>query len=414
MTRSAARQEEAPAPPDGDPDRGTGRRLVLVDDMLSARNPSTAPLVLALPELRKLGWELEFWGDRLDEDLRDSVTHRWVPALKKRWLPPVVSMTARNLAGGLRLLGSGARRSDTVFLTTGGRFLFADILWFHFYNHGWFRRQSAGIEWGPESPLRRFTSLWGCGVDTLALNCPVPRRILPVSDAIADQIRDDFPGQDVRTLPNCVDAGRFDSGLRRARGSELRGEFGFREDETILLFVSQGHFARKGFWLAIKAVREARRRTGDPYRLVVLGGRGRTLDRIRKHLASLDPDWADWLTLVGWTDRVPEYMAAADALFFPSYFEAFSLVEIEAAAMGLPLVLTRHPGSEMILEEGVNGFLSGFELDELVAVLGKVRNSPPVITRPSIGRALTPARWALELQAHLEDVLRAKKEDLLS
>ena len=52
---------------------------------------------------------------------------------------------------------------------------------------------------------------------------------------------------------------------------------------------------------------------------------------------------------------MPKYLAAADALLFPSYSEAFALVEIEAAAMGLRLYLTPHHGSEMILREGQNG-----------------------------------------------------------
>jgi len=44
-------------------------------------------------------------------------------------------------------------------------------------------------------------------------------------------------------------------------------------------------------------------------------------------------------------------------------------VEIEAAAMGLPLLLTPHHGSEMILKDGVNGLVLPFDAAGIAAII---------------------------------------------
>ncbi len=81
------------------------------------------------------------------------------------------------------------------------------------------------------------------------------------------------------------------------------------------------------------------------------------------------PDWREWITFTGNVPDVERYFAAADGLLFPSYSEAFALVEIEAAACGLPLFLTHHHGSEMILEDGVNGRWLEFDSEKIADVL---------------------------------------------
>jgi hypothetical protein len=46
-----------------------------------------------------------------------------------------------------------------------------------------------------------------------------------------------------------------------------------------------------------------------------------------------------------------------------------ALVEVEAAACGLPLFLTPHHGSEMVLRDRLNGRLLEFDADAIARVL---------------------------------------------
>lgn len=60
---------------------------------------------------------------------------------------------------------------------------------------------------------------------------------------------------------------------------------------------------------------------------------------------------------VGKLKDVRPWLAASDALVFPSYREGFPNVVIEAGAMGLPSIVTDINGSREIVQDGVNGLI---------------------------------------------------------
>lgn len=60
---------------------------------------------------------------------------------------------------------------------------------------------------------------------------------------------------------------------------------------------------------------------------------------------------------VGNQKDVRPWLAASDALVFPSYREGFPNVVIEAGAMGLPSIVTDINGSREIIQDGVNGLI---------------------------------------------------------
>lgn len=60
---------------------------------------------------------------------------------------------------------------------------------------------------------------------------------------------------------------------------------------------------------------------------------------------------------VGQQADVRPYMAASDALVFPSYREGFPNVVLEAGAMGLPVIVTDINGSNEIIENEKNGLI---------------------------------------------------------
>src|SRR5204862_4960240 len=103
----------------------------------------------------------------------------------------------------------------------------------------------------------------------------------------------------------------------------------------------------------------------------VVGGREERVAALQAQLGAQDAGWREYTTFTGNVPDVERYFAASDAFLFPSYSEAFALVEVEAAACGLPLFLTRHHGSEMILEDGVNGQFVEFEAHQIAAILGE-------------------------------------------
>ena len=58
---------------------------------------------------------------------------------------------------------------------------------------------------------------------------------------------------------------------------------------------------------------------------------------------------------VGWQEDVRPFIAAADALVFPSYREGFPNVPIQAGALGKPCIVTDINGCNEIIKDGLNG-----------------------------------------------------------
>jgi glycosyltransferase involved in cell wall biosynthesis len=137
--------------------------------------------------------------------------------------------------------------------------------------------------------------------------------------------------------------------------------------------------------------------------LLVVGGSADRLAKLQAQLEQAHPTWRQIVTFTGMVPDVERYFAASDAFLFPSYSEAFALVEVEAAACGLPLFLTRHHGSEMILEEGVNGRYVDFEAEGIARVLGEFvrgdwRSSPGV----HLKQALDSEAYATRLADYID------------
>jgi glycosyltransferase involved in cell wall biosynthesis len=60
-------------------------------------------------------------------------------------------------------------------------------------------------------------------------------------------------------------------------------------------------------------------------------------------------------------------MAAHDVFVFPSLFEGFGLVLLEAMAMGLPIIATPHTAAPDLITDGVEGFIVPVRSSQAIA-----------------------------------------------
>jgi len=95
---------------------------------------------------------------------------------------------------------------------------------------------------------------------------------------------------------------------------------------------------------------------GDPWELVVLGS-GSEAARLRRLERSLSLDGVIWPGFVQY-DQLPIYYGLASAFIHPARQEAWGLVVNEAAAAGLPLLVSDTVGARYeLVNDGVNGRL---------------------------------------------------------
>jgi glycosyltransferase involved in cell wall biosynthesis len=179
------------------------------------------------------------------------------------------------------------------------------------------------------------------------------RRIVVPSRGLARELAEEYPytQKKLHLLPNPVDMGRMAPPADFDRVG-FRCELGAVAEDVVLVFVALGHFERKG----LPALLGALQQVAQPnLKLMVVGGQPGLITDYQEKARGLG--LGDRVIFAGTTRDVRPYFWAADAFVFPSYYEAFSLVSLEAAAAGLPLIATPINGVEEFLRDGENGIL---------------------------------------------------------
>ena len=175
--------------------------------------------------------------------------------------------------------------------------------------------------------------------------------LLALSKKVADeyQLYHDVPRERIRVVYNGVDVDRFSPMRRDEFRDSTRRQLGIPHDAVLALAVAH-NFQLKGVPTLLRAL-EILAPKRLPLYTVVVGGKW-----IRP--------WQLWakahqlpVAFVGaQLDTVPFY-AAADMLVHPSFYDSCSLVLLEAAASGLPLLVSKENGAAELLRDKVEGLL---------------------------------------------------------
>jgi UDP-glucose:(heptosyl)LPS alpha-1,3-glucosyltransferase len=144
--------------------------------------------------------------------------------------------------------------------------------------------------------------------------------------------------------------GDLEGGRRRVR-EQWRSRFGIGAEEPVFLFVGSG-FRRKGVGVLVDAAILLGAR-GVPFRVIVVG-KGDARPYLRKAArAGLDGR----ILFTGALAGAGDFYLGADAFLFPTVYEPFGIVCLEAMAYGLPVVTTRVAGASEVLREGESGYV---------------------------------------------------------
>lgn len=322
-------------------------------------------LLQLIEGLRRLGHEVTVIA-RVCELAPDSgVRFRRVPGPKR---PFLLAYPWFLLAGTLAV----RRWRVGVVQTTGAIVLNrVDATAVHYCHH-------AGI--ATPSRATRLTRLYMRAVaqlnralERLCYGIKSPRALVCVSDGVADELRRYFPAAAgrVRTIHNGVDLSAFAPGARLTEARELRARLGIPAERRVAAFVGS-EWERKGLEPAIRAL------VGAPgWDLVVAGGGDR--ERYEQLAVRLGVERSvHWL---GVTRDVPLVMALAEALVFPSSYEAFPLVALEAAASGLAILATPVNGVRELIADGESGLLIEQDPRSIAAALQRLAENPMLLER---------------------------------
>jgi glycosyltransferase involved in cell wall biosynthesis len=282
----------------------------------------------------------------------------------------------------------------------------ADIRYIHYWNSALLEEHAARRDTFPLPVTKKLPAMLAARDERAAVkSARAADSWWVVSRSLAEKIQLGGAAGHFEVLPNQYDPLRFNPAVRTEWRDRMRADYGFQPDEKILVFSAFGHFERKGLRQAIEAV-ELLRRKGHAVRLLVLGGTPATVERFR---GSLTPAQRDGCVFAGLVDSIERHLVTADGLLFPSHFEAFSLAEIEAAALGLRLYLTPHYGSEMILREPDNGRLLPWDAAGMAEVIARDITAGMLgQTHQVMAEAITPEVYGRTLRTLYQDAIGRK------
>jgi len=187
-------------------------------------------------------------------------------------------------------------------------------------------------------------------------------RVIAVSRKIADELREfyGFAGQ-ISVIHHGIDAASIESTVHRINRIKIRRELGFRSNETVALYV--GDLTKAHTYLKQLAAELPR------VKLLIV------TKSTRYHWTSAN------VKIVPATDEIARYYAAADAFVFPTTYDAFGLVVLEAMAAGLPVSTSDRAGAAEIMTCGEDGFV--FRLNEWVQKTAGALGNPADFLRIS-------------------------------
>jgi UDP-glucose:(heptosyl)LPS alpha-1,3-glucosyltransferase len=162
----------------------------------------------------------------------------------------------------------------------------------------------------------------------------------------------------IRVIPNGVDTSTFSPPDGRDPNCNRR--------PLEAIFVGS-EWERKGLRVAIEALQDL-----PQVRLTVVGN-GDT-DSYRNLSDELGV--SNRVMFAGSTPEVAQLYRTADAFVLPTAYETFSLVAYEAAASGLPLLITKVNGVEDLLRDGVNGWFIDRDPATVRARLRELHSDP--------------------------------------
>jgi glycosyltransferase involved in cell wall biosynthesis len=204
-----------------------------------------------------------------------------------------------------------------------------------------------------------------------------------------------------------VDLARF--AVERFEKERVKAELSIPLEAPVIVFA--GRLCReKGIVELLAAFdRLARKRCPPPYLLLI--GPSESGAHAVPGAADAGLTHNPTVRIVGYTATPEKYFSASDVLCLPSYREGFGSVVIEAAAMGVPAVVTRVVGLvDAVIEDETGLFVPPRDVEALARALERLLDDPGL--RQKMGAAARE-RACRQFDATLVNGLVIKEYEIL-
>ncbi|NOQ14733.1 MAG: glycosyltransferase [Methyloprofundus sp.] len=180
---------------------------------------------------------------------------------------------------------------------------------------------------------------------------PQLRVVICNSNMVKNEISHYFPAikDKLHVIYNGVDIDYFHPKHKLERDS-IRNKLSIPTHAPVFLFVGSG-FERKGLLAAITSLAAL---SDNDARLVVIG-HDKRINKYKKVASQLQ--LTDRVIFLGAMQELAPYYAMADAFIFPTLYDPFPNVVLEALACGIPVITSTHSGAAEVIQSGEQGYV---------------------------------------------------------
>ena len=193
--------------------------------------------------------------------------------------------------------------------------------------------------------------------------------VYPPSQSMADELREDGIGRDIRLWARGVDSDLFNPDKR---DMAWRRSLGFSDEETVVVFVGR-LVLEKGIDVFVETVSQV-----EGVKALIVG---EGPERERFTAAMPDAHFTGYLK----GEELARAYASADIFFNPSITETFGNVTLEAMACATTPICAQAAGSTSLVEHEITGLLAPPTSKEFLPALVRLSQDP--IYRRELGAA---------------------------
>jgi len=245
----------------------------------------------------------------------------------------LLSVRGRQVAYRTTQLHPGAR-----VVVNGGNCLWGDINWVHCVHHAW----TSGVIDGPwihrqkhrlaaaAAKRREIRSLRAAKL--VIANSPLTRRhLIEFLEMKPDAVHAVQLGSESNWMP-----------VTTMEREAARQHLGLVPGKLVIAFIGAiGYDNNKGLDILLRSWGELRRQPGWDADLIIAGD-GRALPQWKNRVSMTD--FSQNIHFLGFTQRIPEVLAAADLLVSPVRYESYGLNVQEALCRGIPAIVSAGAG----------------------------------------------------------------------
>ncbi len=303
--------------------------------------------------LLKNGWQVHYFGESWDSEPETAIFHKiTIPKYLPAWLKLLLFALYHEREVKRQhfdvILGFGNTLYMNVYQSHGG------VHWLSVKRRIYAEKNE--IKRAIKRliiliSLKQWTRAW---IESAPFRLYPRPRIVAISKMIKEDMSSFFSvnNEDIKVVYNGVDTSRYNQNLRHDHKGPLRRQFGIRADDVVFLFVSYD-LKKKGIETLVEAVSQLKQMDNTNFRVIVVGGM--PYKSVSRQIKAFDID--DKIIFTGPVRSIEAYYANSDVFVLPTYYDACSLVVIEAMASGLPSITTTSNGASGIINDGKDGYI---------------------------------------------------------